>query len=110
MWADICSVHHRVPHHEMAGASTQQNFFWKFSEVIFSGLNIRPFSFRRLLADCNGKNTMVLLIVACVWMFLQALVIDFCLRSCDITWLLQIGLLQKARNKCRFLAGLASLF
>lgn len=42
---------------------------------------------------------MVVLIVACVWMFLQARVIDFCLRSCDITWLLQIGLLQKARNK-----------
>lgn len=38
---------------------------------------------------------MVLLIVACARMFLQALVIDFCLRSCDITWLLQIGLLQK---------------
>lgn len=42
---------------------------------------------------------MVVLIVACVWMLLQALAIDFCLRSCDITWLLQIGLLQKARNK-----------
>lgn len=86
----------------MAGASTQ-NFlcrrFWKFSEVIFSGLNICPFSYRQLLSDCNGKNTMVVLIVASVWMCLQALVIDFCLRSCDITWVLQIGLLQKARNQ-----------
>lgn len=67
----------------MAGASTQ-NFlcrrFWKFSEVIFSGLNICPFSYRQLLSDCNGKNTMVVLIVASVWMCLQALVIDFCLR------------------------------
>lgn len=42
---------------------------------------------------------MVLLIEASVWMCLQALVIDFCLGSCDITWLLQIGLLQKTRNK-----------
>lgn len=42
---------------------------------------------------------MVVLIVACVWMLLQALVIDLCLRSCDITGPLQIGLLQKARNK-----------
>lgn len=42
---------------------------------------------------------MIVLIVDEVWMFMRAPVIDFCLLSPDITWVLQIGLLQEARNK-----------